>query len=94
LFLYLKDFAIELEIKRDFYRDMIVLSASSQNSDKFSLLDQVQKLYNNQYKTSVERLIEGYKKEFGDGKNKEVKIRLSSEGKKKVNDLIKNMPTK
>jgi len=95
LFLILKDYAIELEIKRDLYRDMIVLSASSQNAEKFSILDQVQKLYNNQYKTSIEKLIEGYKVEFSNGESKEIKIKIHEDGtKKKVSELIKNMPTK
>ena len=94
LFLMLKDYAIELEIQRDIYRDIVTLTGSSQDPEKFSILDKIQKLYNKQYKTSIERLLEGYKREFGNNKSKELKIRLSTEGKKKVSDLIKNMPTK
>jgi hypothetical protein len=94
LFLVLKDYAIELEIQRDIYRDIVVLTGSSQDPEKFSILDKIQKLYNKQYKTSIERLLEGYKREFGDNTSKEMKIRLSSEGKKKVNDLINRMPSK
>lgn len=89
----LKDYAIELEIKRDFYHDMIVLTASSANPDKFSILDTVQKLYNQQYKTSIEKLIEGYKKEFGSNKDKRMTIRTADESRKKVSDLIAKMPT-
>jgi len=94
LYLMLKDYAIDLEIQRDFYRDVVILTAPNQNPDKFAILDKIQKLYNNKFKTSIEKLIEGYKKEFGDGKSREVKVRLSGEGKKKISDIVKNLPQK
>ena len=91
----MKDFAIELEIQRDLYHDMVILNAGSQNPDKFSIIEKIQKLYNYESKTSVEKLIEGYKKEFGDGKKqKEVKIRLNDPNKNKVSELLKRMPQK
>jgi ribosomal protein S20 len=90
----LKDFAIDLEIQRDFYRDVVVLSAPSQNPEKFVILEKIQKLYNQSHKTSIETLIENYKKEFGDGKTKEMKIRLRDEGKRKISEIVKNLPQK
>lgn len=90
----LKDYAIDLEIQREFYRDVVILSAPSQNPEKFSILDKIQKLYNQQFKTSIERLVEGYKKEFADGKSREVKVRTGSIAQKKISEIVKNMPQK
>lgn len=87
----LKDFAIDLEIKRDFYSDLVILSAPSTNPDKFAILDTIQKLYNQKYKTSVEKLIEQYKKEFSDGKGKVMKIRTKNNNKKAVSDIVKSI---
>lgn len=87
----MKDFAIELEIQREFYRDIVILTSPTANPDKFNVLDSIQKLYNQEHKTSVEKLVEIYKKEFTDGKTKEIKIRMNDPGKKKISDLVKNM---
>jgi len=92
LFLKLKDYAIELEIDREFFRDVVILTASAQDPEKFSILDKIQKMYDPQHKTSIERLVEGYKREFGNDQSKEMKIRLKDEGKKKINQLIQQMP--
>jgi predicted metal-dependent hydrolase len=94
LYLMLKDYAIDLEIQREFYRDVVILTSSSDNPDKFTVLDKIQKLYNQKFKTSVERLVEGYKKEFGDGKSKEVKIRIRDTSKIKISEMVKNLPQK
>lgn len=94
LYLSLKDYAIELELQRALYHDIVILTAPSDNPEKFAILDKIQKLYNQKFKTSVEKLIEGYKKEFGDGKNKEMKIRVQDPDKNKVSELIKRMPQK
>ena len=94
IYFMLKDYAIELEIERSFLHEVIVLSSSSQNPERFTILDRVQKLYNQGHKTSIEKLVEGYKKEFGDGKNKEIKIRLRDPDKHKVSELLKRMPQK
>jgi hypothetical protein len=90
----LKDHALELEIEREFYRDIVILTAPSNNPDKFAILDKIQKLYNHKYKTSIEKLVEGYKKEFGDGKSKEIKINFNDRSKKKISELVKRMPQK
>ena len=87
----MKDFAIELEIQREFYRDIVILTSPTANPDKFNVLDSIQKLYNQEHKTSVEKLVEIYKKEFTDGKTKEIKIRMNDPGKKKISDLVRNM---
>ena len=90
----LKDFALELEIERDVLHDIIVLAAPSDNPEKFAIIDQVKKLYNPKHKTSTEKLIEGYKKEFGSNKSKRMTVRTVIENKKKINELIAKMPTK
>jgi len=94
LYLALKDYAIDLEIEREFYRDLVILSSSSQNPEKFSVLDKIRKLYNNSYKTSMEKMIEQYKQEFGDGKTKVVKIRTGAIAQKKISEIVKNLPQK
>lgn len=94
LWFYLKDFAIDLEIQRDYYHDIINLIAPSQNPDKFSILDKIQQLYNKKHKTSVEKLIEQYKMEFDNSKNKTMKIRLNDSNKKRISDLVKSLPEK
>ena len=89
LFLMLKDYAIELEIQRDLYRDIVVLTSNSQNPDKFTIIDQIKKLYNQKFKTSFEKLVEGYKKEFAPGKSQELTVKISGNiRKKKIKDLI------
>lgn len=89
LFFTLKDYAIDIELQRDIYRDMVILTANSQNPEKFTILDKIQKLYNKKYKTSIEKLIEGYAKEFENGGSKEKVIRFKNKDKKKVRDLVK-----
>ena len=88
LFLMLKDYAIELEIQRDIYRDLVILTAPSQNPEKFTIIDKIKKLYNQQYKTSIEKLVEGYKKEFGNNEEKVMTVRIANTEKKKLKDLI------
>jgi hypothetical protein len=94
LFLLLKDHAMELEIQRDLYHDIAILTSNSNDPNKFTLLDKIQKLYNSKFKTSIEKLIEGYKEEFKDGKPKEVTIKFKQSDKKKVRDLVKIMKEK
>ena len=49
----------------------------------------MQRLYDTNHKTVTEKLIEGYKKEFGDGGvSKEMRIKVQKEPKK-VSDLLK-----
>lgn len=90
----LKDFAIELEIERQFLDNVITLTAGSNNPDKFAILDRVQKLYNPKHKSSIEKLIETYKKEFTDGKTKEKIINFKGVPKKKVSDLVRLLKEK
>lgn len=96
LYFILKDYAIELEIEHSLLHEAIILSSSSQNPERFAILDKVHKLYNQNHKSSIEKLIEDYKKEFGDGtkKPKEIKIRLRDPDKNKVSQFVKQMPQK
>ena len=94
LYYLLKDFAVELEIERDLLNNIITLTASSTNTDKFSILDQVHKLYDPKHKSVVEKLVEKYKEEFGSGKTKEKIISFKGTPKKKVSELVKLLKTK
>ena len=94
LYFLLKDYATELEIERELLRDTVILTSSSNNPDKFMILDKVQKLYNPLHKTSIEKLVEGYKKEFVDGKSKEIIINFQNVPKKKVSELVKLLKQK